>query len=137
MQGQEAIEMNTQEKNNSRAVTRSDDPSAERTQERPAIAPLVDIYENADEILLVTDVPGVVRQNVTISLEKDQLTVTAQRTPDDVAPEMGDYDFHRTFVVPRGIDGDRISATMNLGVLEVHLPKSPGLKPRRIEVRAA
>ena len=127
--------MNTQDKN-TQAVARRDERTAERTQERPAVAPPVDIYENADEILLVTDVPGVVTQNVTISLEKDQLTLTARRTAPELLPDSGEYDFHRTFLVPRGIDGDKISAQLNLGVLEVHLPKSPGLKPRRIEVRA-
>jgi HSP20 family molecular chaperone IbpA len=128
--------MNAREKN-AHNVTHRDDSSPERTQERPAIAPPVDIYENADEILLVTDVPGVVHQNVSISLEKDQLTLTARRPTNELAPENGDYDFHRTFLVPRGIDGEKISAKLNLGVLEVRLPKSPGLKPRRIEVRAA
>jgi HSP20 family molecular chaperone IbpA len=129
--------MNHSEDKNTNTVARRDAQSAERTQERPAVAPLVDIYENADEILLVADVPGVVTQNVTINVEKDQLMLTARRTASEPASENGEYDFHRTFLVPRGIDGDKISARLNLGVLEVHLPKSPGVKPRRIEVRAA
>ena len=128
--------MNTQDKNIETGARPTDDRSAERTQARPAVAPRVDIYENADEILLVADVPGVVTQNVTISLEKDQLTLTARRTAGERTPESVDYDFHRTFLVPRGIVGEKINAQLNVGVLEVHLPKSPGLKPRRIEVRA-
>jgi HSP20 family molecular chaperone IbpA len=112
----------------------------ERTRERPAVAPAVDIYENQEEILLVADLPGVQRDHVSIDLEKDQLTLQARRSwdgaPEGFAARFHGFDYYRTFLVPKGIDAEKISAELTNGVLRVHLPKSAAVKPRRIEVRA-
>lgn len=111
----------------------------EQTRERPLVTPAVDIYENADEILLVADLPGVSREAVTIDLNKDRLTLTARRAParpNTPEAEFGAFDYYRAFVVPPGLDAERIAAELRQGVLRVHLPKSAALKPRRIEVTA-
>ena len=113
-----------------------------RSEQRPAIAPACDIYENADEILVVADLPGVTKDALTIQMEKGELTLEARRR--DVGAERGSFlalecrtcDFRRRFAVPAGIDAARISAELNAGVLRLHLPKSEALKPRQITVRA-
>jgi HSP20 family protein len=112
--------------------------AVERMERRPAIAPPVDIYENVDEILVVADVPGARTDSITVRLEKNELYLLARReeeAPAPRAPKVADYT--RTFLVPPGIDSERISAEMQAGVLRIHLPKSAALKPRRIEVRAS
>lgn len=120
---------------------RKETSAAEPLQRRRTIAPPVDIYENDDEILVVADVPGARADGVTVRLEKDELTVHARR---DEALEgevlmgaAGAADYARTFLVPRGIDAEKIGAEMKGGVLTIHLPKSEAIKPRRIEVRAS
>ena len=47
------------------------------------------------------------------------------------------FDYRRTFVVPRGIDAERIVANLQHGVLRLTLPKPAAMKPRQIEVKAA
>ena len=114
--------------------------SPERVNERPAVAPACDVFENADELLLVADVPGVAKEAVSIQLDKGTLTVEAKRgalaTGTLLAGDSRVRDFVRVFTVPAGIDGSRIEAELRAGVLRVRLPKSEKHKPRRIEVRA-
>jgi HSP20 family molecular chaperone IbpA len=123
-------------------IVRKENNAAEQLDRRPVVAPPVDIYENRDEILVVADVPGVRADGVTVRLEKNELYLHARR--DDV--ETGGTpilrgartaDYSRTFIVPRGIDAEKITAQMNGGVLRIHLPKSDAVKPRKIEVRAS
>jgi len=124
---------------NSSIQTRQTD-APEKIEQRMTTAPFVDIYENADELLVVADMPGVAKDKMTINFDKGQLTIEGRRAPATgsglLAAEYRPVDFHRTFLVPQGIDTDRIAAELQHGVLRVHLPKSAQLKPRQIAVKA-
>jgi HSP20 family protein len=113
-------------------------PSTPRTEQAPrrspSVAPQVDVFENADEILLWADVPGATREGIELHIEKGQLTVVARRAADGEALA---YDYRRVFAVPSTIDATKIEASLDSGVLKVKLPKSEALKPRRIEVKAS
>jgi HSP20 family molecular chaperone IbpA len=110
--------------------------AAERMERRPITAPPVDIYENADEILVVADVPGARSDSIMVKVEKNELYLHARREGNGGPAGFRTADYTRTFLVPRGIDAEKITAEMNAGVLRIHLPKSEALKPRRIAVRA-
>ena len=103
-------------------------------------APPVDIYENEGEVLLVADMAGVAKDNLTANFEKNTLTLEGKRELD--APGTAaktafeSVEYRRVFSVPKGIDADKISAELKHGVLRLHLPKSAALKPRQIEVKA-
>ncbi len=105
-----------------------------KTPERATFAPPVDIYESKDEILILADVPGVTTEGLTVHLDKEHLTIAARRTPGGAGDDA--FDYRRIFVVPRGIDADKISANLQNGVLRLALPKPAALKPRQIEVKA-
>jgi HSP20 family protein len=115
--------------------------TAEQLDRRPVVAPPVDIYENKDEILVLADVPGARTDGVTVRLDKNELYLHARRedaeTGSPVPSGTRAADYSRTFIVPRGIDADKITARMTGGVLRIHLPKSDAVKPRKIEVRAS
>mgnify|MGYP003574604316 CR=1 FL=1 len=100
---------------------------AQELDPRQAVAPPVDIYENADEYLIVADVPGVAQEAVHVALDKDQLSLTADRD---------DLRFRRVFRIPQAVDRSAIVAELKRGVLNLHLPKSDADKPRRIQIRA-
>ncbi|MCS6912450.1 MAG: Hsp20/alpha crystallin family protein [Myxococcales bacterium] len=122
-------------------IVKSEPQPMAQSAERPAVAPPCDIYENADEILVVADVPGAVPETIEINLDKNELSITARRELPAVegsllAAEHRDRDFRRRFAVPGGIDANRITADLRDGVLTLHLPKSEALKPRQIAVRA-
>jgi len=108
----------------------------EKIQQRPAVAPAVDIYENAEELLVVADVPGVEQKNVSIRLEKGELTFEGRRSD---AAEVGLSaenlpDYRRSFLLPQGVDAEKIAADLSAGILKIHLPKSAALKPRQIPI---
>ena len=60
-------------------MTKHEERLPERVKQRVTVAPRVDVYENANELLLVADVPGATRESVSVQLEKGQLTIEATR----------------------------------------------------------
>ena len=115
--------------------------NVERTRDRPAFVPRVDIIENDDEILLVADMPGVGPESVEITLEQGQLTVNGYVESVEYAGYTLAYseyrvgDFTRSFTLSNKIDQDKIEAVMDKGVLRLHLPKI-GPQKKKIAVRA-
>jgi HSP20 family molecular chaperone IbpA len=113
----------------------------EGIEQRPSVAPLVDIYENNDELLVVADLPGVAKDDLKVHVEKNQLTLEGRRTDgvdgEELAVEYRPYDFRRVFSVSQGIDADRINAELTQGVLHLHLPKVPAAKPRQIPIKTS
>ena len=115
---------------------------AERTRERKAYIPNVDILERKDDILLVADMPGVDEKSIDITLDKNILTINGYVEPE--VPEkcclayaeynIGDYE--RTFTLSDEIDRNSISATVKNGVLRLTLPKAAEVKERKIAVKA-
>ena len=122
-----------------RNLNRHDERSTEKIHQRPGVAPPVDIFENAEELLVVADLPGVTQESLSIRVEKGELTFEGRRSD---AAEVGVSaeglpDYRRSFLVPQGIDADKIVADLQAGVLRVHLPKSAALKPRQIPIRTS
>lgn len=113
----------------------------ERKSQVQAMAPFVDIFENDDEILLFTDMPGVAKKDVIINIDNGKLTLRGLReiTQHGAATweEFGDVEYQRTFSVPQTIDVDKVNAELKEGVLRLHLPKSAAAKPRQISVKGA
>jgi HSP20 family molecular chaperone IbpA len=110
----------------------------ERPQELATMAPVVDIFENDDEILLYADMPGVTKENITINVDNGKLEISGIRnlqTKGVVSwQEFGDVEFKRVFSVPQSIDVSRVNAELKEGVLKLQLPKSEAAKPRKIEI---
>lgn len=113
---------------------------ADKRETQPTVEPPVDVYENKEELLVVADLPGVDNNELGIRLENGELTIEGKRAgfPDGrgLVQEFRATDYRRTFLVPEGIDGEKISAELKHGVLRVHLPKSAALKPRQIAIKA-
>lgn len=104
------------------------------------LVPAVDIYENADEILLMAEMPGACKEDLDLNFANDTLTMTCPRKLNDegvkLVGELRPAEYSRSFLIPKGIDTKMISAELKEGVLRVHLPKSEEVKPRQIEVKA-
>lgn len=97
---------------------------------REAVPPPVDIYENAEEVLLVADLPGVLADDVHIRFERGELMLWGKRLGEEVGP-----DFARTFRVSGAIDPDKIEADLQNGVLNLRLPKRDTVRPRQIPIK--
>jgi HSP20 family protein len=113
---------------------------AEGTRDLPVFIPHVDIFESAEALTLVADMPGVGSENVSIDIHENVLTVRGNVTPEQadeqmLAQEFGIGDYYRQFTLGRTIDQARIEASMKDGVLTLTLPKAEASKPRRITVK--
>ena len=117
----------------------TDNKQIEHVKQKPAVAAEVDVYENVNELLLVADLPGVSKENLSIQVDAETLTIEGRRAEAPagslLSTEYRPFDFRRTFTVPQGIDRDRIEAELDAGVLRLHLPKEERGKPRKIPIR--
>jgi HSP20 family molecular chaperone IbpA len=102
-------------------------------------APDVDVFENADEVLVVADIPGVPGDAVDVRVENDTLTIEAKQAPQGEVPalarEYEPVDYVRVFRIPGGIDGTAVRAEAKGGTIVVHLPKAAAARPRKIAVQ--
>jgi HSP20 family protein len=96
------------------------------------VTPAVDIFENAEELLLVADMPGVDASALNVHFDAPELRIEAPG-----AAEGDAFHYFRAFRVDERLDPEGISAAYKLGVLEVHLRKASAVRPRRIEVKSA
>ena len=122
-------------------LTKKDQNMVESTRNVRQAAPLVDIYENEDEILLHAEMPGVQKDDISINIDNGRLTVSGVRTLEKVGAaeweEFGDVEYQRAFSVPQTIDVNKVNAELKDGILALHLPKSEAAKPKTIEIKAA
>jgi HSP20 family protein len=104
--------------------------------------PRVDIREDSDRFVILADIPGVDPKDIEIHMEKGILTLRGERSAEK-REEGGRYSrmerthgtFYRRFALPDSANADGITATGNLGVLRIDIPKKPETTPRRIQVR--
>src|SRR3954454_3276396 len=112
-----------------------------------AFVPAADLVVTDDDVTVVMDVPGFRHDDLTIELLGDVLTVRGERSvPYEPAAEgrrtwhrleRGFGRFERSIQVPKGLDPDRIDASLTDGVLTLQLPKPEAIKPRRITIAPA
>ena len=114
------------------ALTNSAAASAPGRVAVRTLLPRVDVYENAEELLLVADVPGATAESVDVRLDEAVLTLGAEYTRVDGSIRR----YQRAFQVPDTIDADQVTAQLKDGVLQVHLRKLEKAKPRTIAVTA-
>ena len=123
------------------ASTYSNGTAHARAYRRRTASPPVDVFENADELLIVADVPGVPDDGIDLQVENDTLTLAARRPdpkaaePPALVREYEEVDFVATFRIPAGIDASGIVAETRSGTLLVRLPKAAAAKSRKIVVR--
>jgi HSP20 family protein len=103
--------------------------------------PAMDLVESGDHFVLRADLPGMGEDDIKIELEDGTLTVSGERKAEHEEREEGYYrverafgSFSRSLTLPKGIDGDAISASFDRGVLEVRIPKPEQRKPRKIAI---
>jgi HSP20 family protein len=104
------------------------------------VAPAVDIFEGKDDLLLYADMPGVRKDDVSIHIDRGELTIHATRAYQQsgrspLTAERPSIDYRRTFAL-QGVDADRVEAELSAGVLKLRLPRSSTLRPRQIAVKS-
>ena len=112
------------------------------TWSRPAGMP-VDAFRNGDEFVIAFDLPGVDADAIDIDVERNVLTVRAERRPIDLGEQATAQlterplgVFSRQLFLGDTLDTERIDAACENGVLVVRIPIAEKAKPRKISVAA-
>lgn len=113
--------------------------TARRAQAEPFQAPCASVVETGEGYLLHVEIPGVNKEGLEISIENNELTLTGRRSLPTVEGnlihrESRRENFRRTFELDPSIDGNRITAKIDQGVVTLTLPKAEHVKPRKITV---
>jgi len=102
--------------------------------------PAADIYEMEEALAVVLEMPGVEKKDIDVALENDVLSVdgridfTKYRDMEPVYAEYNVGHYARSFSLSDRIDRDKISASLEDGILTLTLPKSKAAEPRRISI---
>ena len=122
----------------------SDDFFKGRRVAQRALWPAVDIEETAEGYVLTADVPGLSPEQIDINVEDGVLTFKGERKAERKEDKDGyrRYErsfgsFHRSFVLPKGVDAAGVEAQVEHGQLTVRVPKPAQAQPRRVAVKAS
>ncbi len=105
-------------------------------------APVVDVYEENDAVVVKAEMPGMERDDLEVSIGGDVLTLRGEKRREEEVRD-GDYyrrersygAFSRALRLPVEVQVDKATAQFRNGVLEVRVPKTEGAKRRTISVQ--
>jgi HSP20 family protein len=109
--------------------------------------PALDVWEDAEDLYVETELPGLSLDQIDLTLEREQLSIRGDRgdaqqqdgTPEGawLHRERPSGRFERTITLPMPIDVERVEARLEHGVLTVRLPKAAAVRARKIQVQKA
>jgi HSP20 family protein len=106
--------------------------------------PSLDIYEDQDRVTVRAELPGMRKEDISIMIEGNTLTISGERKREDERKEGETYRaeryfgrFLRSVTLPQPVEQQNIQATYKDGVLTVTLPKSEEAKRKQITVNAS
>jgi HSP20 family protein len=112
------------------------------TTQGPRLMP-IDLYRDGDHYILNADLPGIDPGTVDVDVDGQLLTIRAERTVRGqegvkwLAQERPSGSFLRQFTLGEGIDGEKISANYDNGVLSVMIPVTERARPRKVSVMSS
>jgi HSP20 family protein len=108
------------------------------TAARPAVMP-IDAWREGDEFVVEFDLPGIKQDSLDLDVERNVVTVRAERPDIDPDREMLAAErprgvFSRQLFLGENLDTDRIEAAYHEGVLRLRIPVAEKAKPRKIAI---
>ena len=103
--------------------------------------PALDLHQDKDSLFVHVELPGMKKEDVTLSLHEGVLTLSGERRHEKAHDEKTTLRnerffgrFERSVTLPTPVDAARVSAAYENGILTVTLPKAEAAKPRQIEI---
>ena len=103
--------------------------------------PAIDVYENEDNLVVKAELPGMNKEDISITIEGDTLVLSGRKSQTKeekkenyYRKEIREGAFSRSIEIPYPVDKEKVSATYKDGILEVVLPKTPEMKRKTIKV---
>jgi HSP20 family protein len=104
--------------------------------------PPINIWLGDNSVVVTSELPGVTRDDVTLNLQEDVLTLDGSRRPSEEQGaswqrrERAYGTFSRAVQLPFRVDPDKVQARFNNGILEIELQRLEADRPKKIEIRA-
>lgn len=102
----------------------------------------VAVKDSGNELVVVVQLPGVVKEDVKVNLNDGVLTISAERKQPElkkneqwIRNEINYGKFERSINLPYAVDTDKVSASHENGILRIELPKHENAKPKQIAIR--
>ena len=106
-----------------------------------SLLPHTDMYEEKDQLVIKTELPGIDQKDLDITIEGDRLTIKAEKK-DEIKEDVTQHtreryygQYFRSVTLPYPVKEAKISATFDNGVLELRLPKAEEAKAKKIEIK--
>jgi HSP20 family protein len=112
--------------------------------QRAGWVPQIETFRRGDKLVLRADLPGLRKEDVSVEIEDGILTISGERSAEDVEDRDGYYhsersygQFQRSLALPEGVTGDSCDATFKDGVLEVTIPvpKQAERSARKVQIK--
>jgi len=105
------------------------------------IWPRVDIEETNEGFILISELPGIEKEDVTIEIESNILKISGEKRKEDGAKERNIYrketfdgPFSRSFSLPENVDTESVEAHFKNGLLTLTIPKAEAKKAKKIAI---
>ena len=103
--------------------------------------PCVDMSETKDNVIIKTEIPGISKDDVKVSVQDNVLTLSGEKKQEKEEKDANYHriernhgSFSRSFTLPASVKPDKVKATYKDGVLNITLPKSEEVKPKEIPI---
>ncbi len=94
----------------------------------------VDVKENDQEITVRAELPGFEPNEIDVQVDNGVLAIKAEKEQKDNGH--AEYrNFYRAITLPTGVDAEKVQARYRNGVLELHIPRAEGSRPRHIQIQ--
>ncbi len=105
--------------------------------------PLFNVYDGKENFVVTAELPGMAKDDVSISFVEGTLTISGTKKPLDkvkdmtvIRQERSEGSFEKSIRIPSKVEQDKISASFSDGILSVTLPKAEEAKPKTIAIEA-
>lgn len=117
-------------------------PSMPRMLEELEPMPSIDIFEEGDNIVVKSDMPGMTKDDIEINLTDDMITLSGEKKKEEKVEKKNYFrlersrgTFKRSFALPTEVQTDKAKATFKDGVLEIKIPKSEEAKKKERKIK--
>ena len=105
--------------------------------------PSIDVFEKDGKLMVKAELPGMKEEDIDVSVSDNSLIIRGEKKSESEVNEENYYrsersygSFYRSIPLPSKVEADKIEANFEDGVLEVSLPKSAEVKPKKVAVSA-
>ena len=106
-----------------------------------AWCPCVDVSENKDNVIINTEIPGMSKDDVKVSVQDNILTLSGEKRQEKEEKDANYHrmersygSFSRSFTLPTSVQPNKVKATYKDGILRITLPKTEEVKPKEIPI---